>query len=61
MASLPAKFNENLPSGSKVINGGHTQTGRHTDDLINLLSFLETRLIKLNKFLFTLSLINYRH
>jgi hypothetical protein len=38
---LRTKFHENLPSGSKVITGGHTD--RHSD-LISLLSCLESRL-----------------
>jgi hypothetical protein len=40
MTSLP--YHTDLPSGSEVISGGHT--GRQTDDLISLLSFLESRL-----------------
>jgi len=40
---LRTKFHENLPSGSKVISGGHSQTDC---DLISLLSFLESRLKK---------------
>jgi hypothetical protein len=45
MDYLCTTFHEkNLLSGSKVISGGHTQTDRNTFDLINLLSFLETRL-----------------
>jgi hypothetical protein len=39
---LCTKFHENLPSGSEVISGGHTD--RQTGDLISLLSFLESRL-----------------
>jgi hypothetical protein len=33
-------------TGSEVVSGGHTdrQTDRQTSDLINLLSFLESRL-----------------
>jgi hypothetical protein len=47
---LGTKFYETLPSGSKVITGGHidrqtdTHTYTHTGDLISLLSFLESRL-----------------
>jgi hypothetical protein len=50
---LPTKYHENLPSGSKVISRGHTdthiytQTDRQTGDLIRLLSFLQSRLIYL--------------
>jgi hypothetical protein len=49
---LCTKFHENLPSGSEVISGGHRQpdrqTERETAHLINLLSFLESRLKKRN-------------
>jgi hypothetical protein len=38
------KFNENLPSGSKVISGGPADTHRQAGDLISPLSFLESRL-----------------
>jgi hypothetical protein len=38
---LPTKYHENLPSGSKVISGRHTD--RQIGDLISLLSFLESR------------------
>jgi hypothetical protein len=41
------KFHENLQNGSKVISGGHTDTHRHTGDLISLLPFLESRVKKL--------------
>jgi hypothetical protein len=52
MSSLTTKFHENLPMDSKVIRGTHRQTERHTHiqtdrqtgDLINLLSFVESRL-----------------
>jgi hypothetical protein len=39
MVLLRMKFNEILPSGSKVISGGHTgtHTNRQTGDLIRLL------------------------
>jgi hypothetical protein len=40
------KFHENLPSSSKVISGGHTD--RQTGDLLSLLSFLRSRLIRPN-------------
>jgi hypothetical protein len=39
---IHTKFYENLPSGSDVISGGHTD--RQTAYLISLLSFLESRL-----------------
>jgi hypothetical protein len=42
MTLFHTKFHENLPSGSEVISGGHTD--RQTGDMINLLSFLESRL-----------------
>jgi hypothetical protein len=35
------KFHENLPSGSKVISGEHTYTGRQTGYFISLLSFVD--------------------
>jgi hypothetical protein len=38
---LSTKCHENLPSSSKIINGGHTD---RLCDLISLLSFLESRL-----------------
>jgi hypothetical protein len=43
---LRAKFHQNLPSGSKVISGGHID--RQTGGLISLLSILESRLTKIN-------------
>jgi hypothetical protein len=39
---LRTKSHADLPGGSEVISGGHTD--RETDDLISLLSFLESRL-----------------
>jgi hypothetical protein len=55
---LLTKYHENLPSGSKAISGGHTDrqtdththTHTHTGDLINLLSFLDSR-IRMTDFL----------
>jgi hypothetical protein len=44
LAYICTKFHKTLPSGSKVISGGHTD--RLTGDLISLLSFLEGRLKK---------------
>jgi hypothetical protein len=41
---LITEYHENVPSGSKVISGGHTDIQRQTGDLISLLSFLESRL-----------------
>jgi hypothetical protein len=41
---LHSKYHENLPSGSKVISG---VTHKQTIDLISLLPFLESRLMKL--------------
>jgi hypothetical protein len=44
ITSVP-KFNENLPAVRKFISGGHTD--KQTGDLISLLLFLESRLIKI--------------
>jgi hypothetical protein len=41
---LPTKFNETLPSGSKVISRGHIDRQTQIGDTISLLSFLKSRL-----------------
>jgi hypothetical protein len=47
MASPATKFHENLPCSSEVISGVHID--RQTVDLISLLSFVESRLIKMKE------------
>jgi hypothetical protein len=58
---MPSKFHENLQIGSKVISGVHTymyrQTHIQTGNLINLLSFLESRLKTGNKTSYSLKLL----
>jgi hypothetical protein len=55
VASPPKKFHPNLLSASKLNRGKqtNTQTGRLTDDLINLLLFLKESVLKIKGRLMT--------